>query len=88
MLDDIKFLFDLIDRFYKKKTETKEKQNFDKVLTAIYTLGNNGNNSVNLEALQRDAGLKKLDVLNAIEAAKEKNGLSMQEVRKTHMHGS
>ena len=39
MLDDIKFLFDLIDRFYKKKSESKEKQNFDKVLTAIYKLG-------------------------------------------------
>ena len=73
MLDDIKFLFDLIDRFYKKKTETKEKQNFDKVLTAIYTLGSNGKKSVDLKTLQRDAGLKKLDVLNAIEAAKEKD---------------
>ncbi|WP_213698089.1 hypothetical protein [Acetomicrobium sp.] len=73
MLDDIKFLFDLIDRFYKKKTETKEKQNFDKVLTAIYTLGNNGKKSVDLKTLQHDAGLKKLDVLNAIEAAKEKD---------------
>ena len=73
MLDDIKFLFDLIDRFCKKKSESKEKQNFDKVLTAIYKLGNNGKRPVDLEALQRDAGLKKLDVLNAIEAAKEKD---------------
>ena len=72
MLDDIKFLFDLIDRFCKKKSESKERQNFDKVLTAIYKLGNNGGNSVDLETLQRDAGLKKLDILNAIETAKEK----------------
>ena len=71
MLDDIKFLFDLIDRFYKKRTESKERQSFDKVLTAIYKLGNNGKRPVDLEALQRDAGLKKLDVLNTIETAKQ-----------------
>ncbi len=79
MLDDIKFLFDLIDRFYKKKTETKEKQNFDKVLTAIYKLRNlrkSGTNTVDIETLQRDAGLKKLDILNAIEAAKEKGWIT------------
>ena len=76
MLDDIKFLFDLIDRFCKKKSESKERQNFDKVLTAICKLRNlrkSGTNTVDIETLQRDAGLKKLDVLNAIEAAKEKD---------------
>lgn len=73
MLDEIRSLFDLMDRYYKKKAESAERQNFDKVLTAIYKLGNNGANSVDLETLQRDAGLKKLDVLNAIEAAQEKD---------------
>ncbi|MDR9770187.1 hypothetical protein [Acetomicrobium sp.] len=61
MLDDIKFLFDLIDRFYKKKTETKEKQNFDKVLTAIYKLRNlrkSGTNTAILKLYNVMRGLK------------------------------
>jgi RIO-like serine/threonine protein kinase len=66
---EVKAILDLVDKFNEKKQHDEESNNFDRVLTAIYQLGMNGHQIVSLETLHQHAGLKKLDVLNAIEEA-------------------
>ncbi|HOP33471.1 MAG TPA: hypothetical protein PKU94_08845 [Candidatus Hydrothermia bacterium] len=64
---------DLADNFNEKKQHDEARNNFDRVLTAIYQLGRNGHLAVSLETLQQYAGLKKLDVLSVIEEATGKD---------------
>ena len=66
---EVKAFLDLVDKFNEKRQHDEVRNNFNRVLTAIYKLGRNGHQAVSLETLQQHAGLKKLDVLNAIEEA-------------------
>lgn len=73
IFDEVKAILELVDKFNEKRQHDEVRNNFDRVLTAIYQLGRNGHQAVSLETLQQHAGLKKLDVLNAIEEATGKD---------------
>ncbi|MBN1862054.1 MAG: hypothetical protein JW790_00200 [Dehalococcoidales bacterium] len=45
----------------------------DKVLVAIYKLGNNGKRAVDSNALETKGGFSKLQILDAIKAAQDRN---------------
>ena len=73
MLGELKNLFDIIDAVSKKKKANNKLKNRDTVLTAIYFLGNDGRNAVTSYQLENEGGFSKLQILEAIEAAKEKD---------------
>jgi hypothetical protein len=73
VISELNSALDIIDKIAKKRKKSNEQKNMDKVLTAIYKLGDNGGQSVNSSTLQEQAGFTKQEILNAIKAAKEED---------------
>lgn len=71
MLNELKALFDLIDKVLEKRRASDAEKMCDKVVIAIYKLGDNGKWSIDAGRLEREGGFAKVEITQAIEMAKE-----------------
>ena len=69
MLSELKALFDVVDKVLEKRRASNAEKMRDKVVTAIYKLGDNGKQSVKAERLEQEGGLSKVEIIQAIEMA-------------------
>jgi len=72
MIENLRFLLELLDRFCMEKQQSQKEHNLSTVLIAIYYLGGNGAYSVDLESLQKETGLSKLEIFDAVRTAEER----------------
>jgi len=72
MIENLRFLLELLNKHCMKKQQNQKEQNLDRVLIAIYYLGGNGAYSVDLESLQKETGLSKLEIFDAVRAAEQR----------------
>jgi hypothetical protein len=72
MISDLKTMLETVSSILEKRQATAKEKTRDRVLTAIYQLGNNGSSSVGPEELER-AEFTKLEVIDSIMAAKDRN---------------
>jgi hypothetical protein len=73
MLSELKPALDIVDSILQKGKVSAAQRNRDKVLVAIYKLGDNGHKAVSLEQLEAQGGFSKSQVLAAIEEAEGKD---------------
>jgi len=66
---DVLGLLEFIDRKLEKRRVNAAQKTRDKVLVAIYKLGNDGSGAVTLSELETKGGFSKLQVSDAIKAA-------------------
>jgi hypothetical protein len=72
MISDLKTILETVSSILEKRHATVKDKTRDRVLTAIYQLGDNGSSSVGPEELER-AGFTKLEVIDSIMAAKDRD---------------
>jgi len=70
---DIVGLLGFIDRILEKRRVNAAQRIRDKVLVAIYKLGNDGRRAVAPSELETKGGFSKLQIFEAIEAAKSQD---------------
>ncbi|MBM4445921.1 MAG: hypothetical protein FJ023_01035 [Chloroflexi bacterium] len=73
MISELKAALDIVDSILQKAKASAVERNRDRVLVAIYRLGDNGHKSVTPEQLETQGGFSKSQVLKAIEEAEEKD---------------
>jgi len=73
MLNELLAIFDVVDRVLEKRQVNTVQRIRDKVLVAIYKLGNEGSQAVTPVQLETEGGFSKLQIFDAIEVAKSKN---------------
>jgi hypothetical protein len=73
MISELKAALDIVDSVLQKAKASAAQGNRDRVLVAIYKLGDSGHKSVGPEQLETEGGFSKSQVLEAIEAAEEKD---------------
>ncbi len=73
MLGELKAALDIVDSILQKRKVSVAQRNRDKVLVAIYKLGDNGQKAVSPEQLETQGGFLKSQILAAIEEAEEKD---------------
>jgi hypothetical protein len=73
MISELKAALDIVDSVLQKAKVSAAQRNRDKVLVAIYKLGDNGGKSVGPEKLEAQGGFSKSQVLAAIEEAEKKD---------------
>jgi hypothetical protein len=71
MLSELKALFDMLDKVLEKRRASNVEKMRDKVVTAIYKLGDNGQQAVKAERLEHEGGFSKVEIIQAIEMANE-----------------
>lgn len=76
MLSELKAIYDMVDKVLEKRKVSQEQKIRDKVLTALFKLGNEGRQGVSIEALETDGGFTKLQILQAIESAKSEGWIT------------
>jgi len=72
IIETMRYFLELLNKHCMKKQQNQKEQNLDRVLIAIYSLGGNGAYSVDLETLQTETGLSKLEILDAVRGAEER----------------
>jgi len=70
MLNELLGILDVVDRVLEKRKVNTKQRIRDKVLVAIYKLGNEGSQAVTPVQLENEGGFSKLQIFNAIESAK------------------
>ncbi|MGB6872724.1 MAG: hypothetical protein WBE46_01040 [Dehalococcoidia bacterium] len=73
MLSELKALLDMVDKVLEKRRTSNVERMRDKVVTAIYKLGGNGGKAVKAERLEQEGGFSKVEIIQAIEMAKEQD---------------
>lgn len=73
MISELKAALDIVDSVLQKAKASAAQRNRDRVLVAIYKLGDGGRKSVGPEQLETQGGFSKSQVLETIEAAEEKD---------------
>lgn len=73
MLNELKALFDIADKILEERRANNAEKTRDKVIIAIYKLGDNGNQAVEAERLEQEAGLSKIEIVQAVEMASERD---------------
>lgn len=73
MLGDLKAIYDVVDQILEKRRVSQEQKTRDKVLVALFKLGNEGRQGVSAESLEKDGGFTKLQISQAIESAKNED---------------
>jgi hypothetical protein len=71
IIGELKDLYDLVDKVQGKRHASNDEKMRDKVAIAIYKLG--GNRSVEAERLEQEGGFSKVEIIKAIEMAKEQD---------------
>jgi len=69
---DLASILDLVSGLLEKRKAGEAEKNRDRVLVAIYMLGNNGTTAVTPGQLEAQGGFTKLQIHDAIEMAEEK----------------
>lgn len=72
MLSELKALFDMVDKILEERRASNVEKMRDKVITAIYKLGDNGKQAVGTERLEQEGGFSKVEIIQAVEMADEK----------------
>ncbi|HUM44002.1 MAG TPA: hypothetical protein PKI14_13740 [Fervidobacterium sp.] len=72
ILETMRYFLELLNKHCMKKQQNQKEQNLDRVLIAIYSLGGNGAYSVDLESLQKETGLSKSEIFDAVRAAEQR----------------
>jgi hypothetical protein len=70
MLNELVSIFEVVDRVLEKRKVNAAQRIRDKVLVAIYELGNKGSHAVTSAELETKGGFSKLQIFDAIESAK------------------
>ena len=73
MLGDLKAIYEIIDKTLEKHRASEEQKIRDKVLIAVFKLGNDGKQSVSANVLETHGGFTKQQIIHSIELAKTKN---------------
>lgn len=72
MISDVKTVLDAVSALLEKRKVSAKEKTRDRVLIAIYQLGDDGSESVDADRLEQ-AGFTKLEVIDSIMAAKDRN---------------
>lgn len=73
MLSDLKAILDIVDRISEKLKANQEEKTRNKVLVALFELGNEGRQGVSAENLETQGGFTKLEISQSIEWAKSQS---------------
>jgi hypothetical protein len=73
IIGELKDLYDLVDKVLGKRRASNDEKMRDKVIIALYKLGDNGKRSIDAERLEREGGFSKVQIIQAIEMAKEQD---------------
>ena len=73
MLSDLKVIFEMVDKLLEKRKASQEQKTRDKVLIALFKLGNEGRQAVSVEDLETKGGFSKLQISHSIELLKNKD---------------
>jgi hypothetical protein len=73
IIGELKDLYDLVDKVLEKRRASNDEKMRDKIVIAIYKLGNNGNLAVDAKQLEQEGGFSKVGIIQAIEMAKEQD---------------
>jgi hypothetical protein len=71
IIGELKDLYDLVDKVQEKWHASNDEKMRDKVVIAIYKLGNNGNRAVDARQLEQEGGFSKIKISKAIKMANE-----------------
>jgi len=71
IIGELKDLYDLVDKVQEKRHASNYEKVRDKVVIAIYKLGNHGNRAVDARQLEQEGGFSKKEISQAIEMANE-----------------
>jgi hypothetical protein len=72
MIGDLKTILETVSAIFEKRQATAKEKTRDRVLIAMYELGDKGSTAVCPEDLEK-AGFKKLETIDAIMAAKDRD---------------
>ncbi|MBN1693742.1 MAG: hypothetical protein JW845_09355 [Dehalococcoidales bacterium] len=70
MLSELKAIFDVVEKLLEKRKVSQEQKIRDKVVIAIYILGDNGKKAVSSDELEAKGGFPKKQIHQSIDLAK------------------
>jgi hypothetical protein len=73
MISELASIYQIIDSIFEKKKVNDEQKNMEKVLIAIYQLGEKDTHAVGPDELETKGGFTKIQISDSIDMAKSKN---------------